>query len=207
VRTKAKLVCGIGVASVLLLNAAIALGVGYLISFERGLVSLKKGHAAMDRHDYDAALAQYSAALNEKLTRQYQAVAYQGRGACEVWKGQRANAMRDYTESLRLNPALDWTYRARGSLYEQDKELEKAFNDYSEAIRLNPNAGEAYLHRGMIFKLRHQNIQAIADFSEAARCQPSNAVAYRERGECYFRENDLDGALASFDAVISVFAR
>ena len=55
----------------------------------------------------------------------------------------------------------------------------------------------------MIFYDRKDYDHALADFEEAVRCTPSNVDAVLMRGLCFEAKNDLDRALANFDAAIA----
>jgi tetratricopeptide (TPR) repeat protein len=186
----------------LLLDVALTVAAYYLISFYQGRRWFDQGCAAMARQDYDTAIARFDAALHKKLKSNYRAYAFHDLALCESARGRHDDAIRDYTEALRIDPSLSFCYSERGALYDNKGERDKAFSDYSEAIRLDPNDNRALFRRGLIDMQRKDWDKAIADFSETIRTWPSSATAYLNRGMAYSHKNDFDRALASVEAAL-----
>jgi tetratricopeptide (TPR) repeat protein len=59
-------------------------------------------------------------------------------------------AIKQYSESIELNPNDASAYNNRGMAWDKKGEYDKAINDYSKALELNPNA-EVYSNRGTVW--------------------------------------------------------
>src|SRR5260370_41122933 len=107
---RTKIVAGVAAAVFLLTGLAAATGVYYLVSFYQGRVLFDEGYAAMKRPDYDTAIVKFRGALQKKLVLNYRAYAFENLAFSENGKGQHDEAIRDYTESLRIDPTLAFAY-------------------------------------------------------------------------------------------------
>lgn len=201
---RGKILIAAGLAVFLLLGVAVGVTGHYLISFYQGRAWFDQGRAAMARQDYDGAIARFHAALAKKLDSNYRAYTFYNLAFSENARGKRDDAIRDYTEALRIDPGLPLCYSARGALYDDKGERDKAFSDYSEAIRLDPNDNRALFCRGLIHMQRNDWDKAIADFSEAIRTLPSSAAAHFNRGLAYSHKTDFDRAIASVEAALQL---
>jgi tetratricopeptide (TPR) repeat protein len=208
VRPRTKwIVIGSLVGFFLLVGVAIGTGVYFVVSAKAARDLFEQGYAAMNHQEYDVAISRFDAALRKNLPRSFKAYAYENRAYCHQRKKQPAEAMRDYSEALRIDPTLTFAYGQRAALHEEKDEQDEAIDDYTELIRRDPNSFHALYHRGLLFMGKGNLTDAIADFSEAIRSSPRSAIAYLERGVAYTRRKDLDAAQASFDSAIRVNPR
>jgi tetratricopeptide (TPR) repeat protein len=114
------------------------------------------------------------------------------------------DAIRDYTEVLRLNPNDIHAYNNRGNIY-KDKELyDLALADYDEAMRLNPNHPTTYYNRGLVYYLMEQYERAITDFSDVIRLNPQYVNAFNARGYCYLKTERYPLALHDFTEALKI---
>jgi tetratricopeptide (TPR) repeat protein len=197
----AKISIGVVAGLLALTIAGISIGVYYARSYNLGIKLIGAGAAALNRRDYDTAVAKYTAALGTKLNRQGIAMAYGGRGTARNFKTEYHEAIQDFTESIRTFPIAD-AYSGRGYAYHRKNDLDKAAADYTQAIQLDPNSALALLNRGMIFLFRGQLDRALADLDEAVRVGPNNAEAFAQRGLAYQQKGYLESALASFESAL-----
>ena len=182
----------------------IAVAGHYVLSYKKGSALFNDGVSAMDRRDYDTAIVKFSAALKEYLPKQFQAYAFSNLAFSEEFEARCDEAIRHYTEALRVDPDFAFAHSSRGQLYQESGETDKALNDFSEAIRLDPNSNEAFFGRGLINLERKDVDHAIEDFSEAVRIDPSTAFGYSNRGLAYSHKRDFERALANFDAALQL---
>ncbi|MHA7840923.1 MAG: tetratricopeptide repeat protein, partial [Gammaproteobacteria bacterium] len=110
------------------------------------------------------------------------AMAYHNRGLAKRQLGRYAEAIADYDEALRLNPAKAEAYHNRGYAKRQLGRYTEAIADYDEALRLNPAYAGAYFDRGFAKGQLGRYAEALVDYDEALRLNPANAVAYHNRG-------------------------
>jgi tetratricopeptide (TPR) repeat protein len=144
------------------------------------------------------------------------AVAHFNRGMAFEEAGKYDDAIREFTEAVRLYPNYAEAYYNRGSIYfilrlDTNRAIadltDRAIADFSEVIRLNPNHSAAYGFRGSLYLDNHNYDRAIGDFTEAIRIGHLSEEAmlnYLGRGEAYFNIRSYDNAIADFTEVIRI---
>ncbi|MEY2537065.1 MAG: hypothetical protein QOG67_805 [Verrucomicrobiota bacterium] len=161
-----------------------------------------EGFAALALGNNDRAITCFNDASRKYLAKSWRAWVYLCRGTAYSRKSRFDEAIRDFTESIRLNPTPADPYAGRGWAYQQKDDIEKALGDFNEAIARDPNSQTIYYWRGSIFYQKKEMDRAIADFDEAVRCDPDSPHGFLMRGRCYAAKNDLDHALSNFDATL-----
>ena len=207
VTTAAKWGLGIAAAFAVVLACAVAAAVYLMREEPVQQTLLREGYQAVRNRDWDTAIAKFDEALTGRLASSAAADAYASRAWCYSKRHQREEALRDYSESIRLNPKVAWVFDERGILHDDYGEAEKAFQDFNEVIRLDPNATDALHRRARIFLARQEVEKAIADLKEAIRTEPDYAELHAELGEAQLRANHLDRAVASFDSALRLYPR
>ena len=93
-------------------------------------------------------------------------------------------AIRDYTEAIRLDPADHDAYFSRGEAHRDKGETEKAIVDFDNAIKNSHNLHAYYYSaRGNLYRDAKRDYgKAISDYSEAIRLDPKLSEAYLDRG-------------------------
>ena len=195
---------GLVAGLLLVLTGLMAFGVYRLQRDRSENLALKKAGGALDQDDLDGAIALFDQALRLHLPPSKASTAYYGRANVENRKFKYDDAIRDFSEAIRLDPAGVNAYWGRGFAYQSKGELDKALSDYAEVVRRDRNAARVCFNRGLIYLQRKEWAKAVQDFSETIRCEPGDGYAYLERGSALAELNDLDGALASLDASISI---
>lgn len=77
-------------------------------------------------------------------------------------------ALKDYSEAIRMNPHLAEAYLDRGYAHMGLDGFEDARTDFAEAIRLDENDWSGYYARGKLYESMDQFDQAAADFNQAS---------------------------------------
>jgi tetratricopeptide (TPR) repeat protein len=203
VTKSAKIAVVLGIIMVIIMSGA-AVGLYYFLEFRKGDQFYREGYAAEQRQDHDVAIEKLSQALKHKLPKNDLAEAYSTRGAAYRSTRKFEEAVRDFSEAIRLYPNWSYAYFARGWTYQLKGEPDKAIPDYKEAIRYDANYGWAYYDRGLIYLRRQQWDFAITDFDEAIRCLPNNIDPLLARGQSYLGKKEFDRALANFDGATAV---
>ena len=113
-------------------------------------------------------------------------------------------AIKHYTEAIKLKPDLGETYNNRGNAYYKKKELDKAISDYNTAIKLNPDDAEAYNNRGNAYQRKSDSDLAIQDYTQAIQLKPDYAEAHNNRGAAHGRKGDFDQAIRDYTQAIQL---
>lgn len=187
---------------VLLFLGSVATAIYYGISHVQGRDLNARAYRELTAAHWDAAIELYNQASRKKLDSATLALVYGNRGWCYTKKEMDGQAIRDFSESIRLDPRPAYSVLDRGLAYHRQGEFEKAVIDYGTALAKDPNLTDAYHNRGLIQAWKGEWALAIADFSEAIRCQPANAQFFVDRGIAYAADNQLDAAIANFDSAL-----
>jgi tetratricopeptide (TPR) repeat protein len=199
-RARVQLVLGIAATFVV----AVATGIYYAMSYFQGQNLNARAYREMTSAHYDAAIALYDAASRKKLDATTLALVYGNRGWSYTKKGNDEQAIRDFTESIRLDPRPLYSVFDRGLAYVRKGEYEKARADLNATLEKDPNQTEAYFNRAWISMFRGEWEGAIGDFSEAIRCEPREPQYYVDRGMACAANAQIDPAIASFDSALAL---
>ena len=82
------------------------------------------------------------------------------------------NAIKHYTEALKLNPEFATAYTNRGAAYADKGEVDRAIEDHNKAIDLNPENAAAYTNRGNVYYHKGEVDRAIEDYNTAIGLEP-----------------------------------
>ena len=135
--------------------------------------------------------------------------AYLSRGKAYAKRGNFAEAIADFEEAIRLNPANGELYRERGDSHRARREFATAEEDLTTAIHLDPSDAKAYTLLGWLYKQNGGNERAKSSFeralklaNEAIAAKVDVALARYYRAEALAGLGDYDKAIASYDAAI-----
>jgi Flp pilus assembly protein TadD len=130
------------------------------------------------------------------------AAEYNQRGLAAARKRQYGEAIRDFSEAIRLNPKYALAYAYRGAVYVNTDQPDKAIQDCTEAIKVDPHLALAYVNRGAAYRHKKEYDLAITDLNEAVRLDPKRPPAYYNRGRAYLEKGDYDRAIEDLTALI-----
>ncbi|HEV3006363.1 MAG TPA: tetratricopeptide repeat protein [Pirellulales bacterium] len=131
-------------------------------------------------------------------------VAYVLRGISWFSLREYDNAIKDFSEAIKLEPGNSNFFTLRGNAYDQKHLYDAALADFTEAIRLDPTNLAAYNDRGCTLTNKGEYQQAEAQFNEVLRMAPDNALAYANRGTLWCFRDDLEKALADLNRSIEI---
>jgi len=96
------------------------------------------------------------------------------RGLKNVENMDLDQAIKDFSEAIRLNPNVSNFYNLRGCAYMKKGHNDQAIIDFNEAIRLDPNDADTYLFRGTAYAygMSGQKDKAIRDFEKVLNLNP-----------------------------------
>jgi tetratricopeptide (TPR) repeat protein len=194
----------VGAIALLFISAA-ATALYCIISYFQGKSLYARGYQEMVSGHYETAIALYEATTHKMLDSTTRALVYGNRGWCYTKQQKDDQAIRDFTESIRLDPRPLYSVFDRGLAYLRKSEFEKARADLTTALEKDPNLTEAYFNRAWISMFRGEWEGAIADFSEAIRCEARESQYYVDRGMAYAATHQFDAAIANFDAALALY--
>ena len=114
------------------------------------------------------------------------------------------NAIKHYSEVLKLKPDFPVFYLNRGATYSNKGEVGRAIQDYSAAIDLKPNYAVAYYNRGNAYSSKGDFTRAIQDYNTAIDLKPGDASAYYNRGNAYKDKGDFARAIQDYNTAIDL---
>jgi len=131
-------------------------------------------------------------------------VAYALRGVS--WQALREydNAIKDFSQAIKLEPDNSSFFTLRGEAHYMKHLYDAALSDLTEAIRLDPTNLTAYNDRGCTLKNQGEYHKAEQQFNEVLRMAPKNALAFANRGTLWFAQDQLDKALADLNKSIQL---
>ena len=113
-------------------------------------------------------------------------------------------AIRCYTEAIRLEPAFLEAHGNRGNVFMNKGDATRAIADYEQVLALKPNEPTTYFNRALALKAQGNLDAAIADFNEAIRLSPDYARAYNNRGNAFSDKGDIDTAIKDYEEAIRI---
>src|SRR5208282_5114912 len=90
-------------------------------------------------------------------------IAYNNRGNAYTGKGQYELAIRDYDESIKLNPNYAKSFNNRGIAYQKKGEYGRAIEDFDAAIKIDSNYAEAFANRAETYQNQGDYPRALKD--------------------------------------------
>ncbi|MGC8605059.1 MAG: tetratricopeptide repeat protein [Desulfomonilaceae bacterium] len=90
-------------------------------------------------------------------------------------KGHPHEALKDFSEAIKLNPKYAWAYAQRADLYSRAQENDKALKDINKALELNPGFVEGYRMRAWILSRMGKCKDAYNDFQRIAKMGANDA--------------------------------
>jgi uncharacterized caspase-like protein len=135
------------------------------------------------------------------------------RGQVYASKGAYSLAIRDFDDSLRVNPKDVEAYNNRCWARTVIGDLQAALKDCNEALRLRPNFVDALDSRGLVNLKSGQTKNAIADFDAALRINPrltsslyGRGLAKQRNGSMSEGDLDISNAKAMDPNIVKEFA-
>ena len=151
-----------------------------------------------------ARLAACTHAIETAASDEVRGEAFLQRGVLQELAGAAAEAVKDYTQAIKLDAGNALAYFNRGNAHDALRAFDLAIADYTEAIRLNPEEPDFFNNRGQSRDSVGDHDRAIADYSQAIRLSPKSAQAFYNRGLSYANKGDYRGAITDFDRAIAV---
>ena len=117
-------------------------------------------------------------------------------------RGQLDEAIREYRESLRLNPYYGLTHYNLGNALLQKGEVDEAIQHYQLAILLLPMYVDSYNNLGLALRKKGQVDEAIRQFQQAVRLKPDDADIHYNLGSALAQRGQMDEAIRQFQEAL-----
>lgn len=143
----------------------------------------------------DVALKDCNATLEANKTTK----AYFNRGSVLFGMKRYEEALADFNEAIRLDPANASAYANRGYTYLALGHIEQADSNFDKAITLEPGFAKAYVGRGSALNELGSCKEALAEFDKALELEPNNVQALIGRGDAFMGLKDYKKALKAFE--------
>lgn len=122
--------------------------------------------------DFPLVVELYTQCLEEDLSPENRAIAYNNRGYLQARIGNLDQAIDDCNKSIELNPKNATAYDSRGYALVKAGKLDRAIADFSAAIDLDPTQAIAYAGRARAHELGGDRTRAEADMKKARELSP-----------------------------------
>ena len=130
---------------------------------------------ALEAADFNLAIDHYLLCLDTAdLPTEVLAQAYHGLALSYTAKGHHEQAIKDYSEAIRLSPDNAWAYNNRCWSYGQLGRAEEALQDCEVALRLLPDRPEILDSRALAYWLLGDNDKARQDLERAHQLDDSS---------------------------------
>jgi tetratricopeptide (TPR) repeat protein len=117
-------------------------------------------------------------------------------------RGDIAQALREYTETIAIDSTLGDAYLRLGALRERMGDTREAELIYAEAIRLGDSRVQALIQRSHLNRALGRREDAISDLQAAVELEP-NREALQELAQHYVEAHAWAAALATFRRIAS----
>lgn len=169
---------------------------------------VNRGYAYYVAFDFKHAISDLSEAVKilsntPDLDKTLTARAYAGRGAAYNVLVKPYDAIPDFQEAIRLNPAMSLAYAGLGSAYANIDKMDEAFENFRIAIERDPKAPYTYMIRGGFYLAKGDLSHAVADIEELIKIAPDEPWGYLTRGMVRLVQGDIDGAIVDLEAATS----
>lgn len=130
--------------------------------------------------------------------------AYQNRAVFHEKKGEREQAIADYTRAIEIKPEAE-LFEYRGMQYILTGKSTLALADYTRAIELGRKSTSLFSNRGYIYVTFHKDhARAIADFTKAIEIDPKYVLALENRASVYAHLGQHDNAVGDYTKAIAL---
>ena len=141
--------------------------------------------AALESGDFDRAVDSYLLCLeSEELPEEVVAQVFSGLGLAYAGKGNHYQAIKDYSEAIRINPNLAWAYNNRCWSYALIRRPDEALEDCNKAVAMLPDEPAILDSRALAYWLRDEKDKARADLERAKQIN-SSVPGWQERFQAF----------------------
>jgi len=131
-------------------------------------------------------------------------MAHQNLGTALLQQGRSEEAIAQFGEAMRIDPANATAHYNFGNVLFQQGRTEEAIAHYREAARLNPANADAHNNLGVALFQQGKTGEAIAHYREAVRLNPAYADAHNNLGNALLQQGRTEEAIAHYLEVVRI---
>ena len=132
----------------------------------------------------------------------FDSVAHGGLGNALSSHGKKKEAIAQFLQALRINPAYKVAHYNLGIVYSDIGEKEKAIDQYRTALRIDPAYAEARNNLGVALFATGEQQQALAQYHTALAINPDFAEARYNLGNALLQLGRRDEAIAQYQVAL-----
>lgn len=123
-------------------------------------------------------------------------------------EGRIQEALKDYSEAIRLDPQGEQAFNSRARLYfdigSTRDTLMLALADYNSALTIDPTNGEFYVNRGATHARLGDINKAIEDMNKGIQYKPDHAVGFLNRSVMHNQQGNIQAALQDIESYLNL---
>jgi Flp pilus assembly protein TadD len=119
-------------------------------------------------------------------------------------RGENAEAIEQFRETVRRRPAYAMAYAALGQLLVKEGRPQEGVPELQKAVQLRPDLVEAHLGLGAAMGSLGRSSEAAEQFGQAVRLEPENAGAHYNLGIALGEQGKLEEAGREFYATVKL---
>ncbi|MDB5142393.1 MAG: hypothetical protein JWQ66_1106 [Mucilaginibacter sp.] len=173
------------------------------------LSNFNRAELYMMTRKYEAAIHDYTVALNGNYNKQMLSTILSERADAKRFLKKYKEAINDYSLAIELNPDNRFAYWNRAASYNHNGDYELANNDYSKAITYfkgdSRNLSKLYDDRALMEMGQQQFKRAIADDSIAIALDNKFEVAYWNKASAYAQNADFQQSIDGYTKTMEFY--
>lgn len=120
-------------------------------------------------------------------------------GCADYNAGRWEDAIRNFTQAIRLTSTNALAYTYRGASYLVISNLDGAISDLQRAIQLDPMDAFAHLNLACAYRAKGEFEKSVKGFSDYLKLNPTNDFAYKNRASVYNIQGEFNKALRDWN--------